>query len=71
MTCPNCGSENTGCIDSRTGKRKRRRRYVCQDCGGRFTTYEIYAADLQASADAMQRMLEGCRGQRKRKENKS
>lgn len=70
MTCPNCGSENTGCIDSRTVPRKRRRRYECWGCGGRFTTYEIYAADLQASADAMQRLLDGCRGMRKRKENK-
>ncbi len=66
MTCPKCGSEQTGCIDSRTGTRKRRRRYFCKDCGGRFTTYELYAEELKASADAMQRMLDGCRGMKKK-----
>ena len=66
MTCPKCGSENTGCIDSRSGKRKRRRRYVCKNCGERFSTYEIYADELKIGAEVMQRMLDGCRGMRKK-----
>lgn len=66
MTCPKCGSENIGCIDSRNGKKNRRRRYSCQNCGGRFSTYEIYADELKASAAAMQRMLDGCRGMKKK-----
>lgn len=68
MTCPKCRSENTGCIDSREDKRKRkrRRRYVCQNCGGRFSTYEIYADELKVGAEVMQRMLDGCRGMRKK-----
>lgn len=66
MTCPKCGSENTGCIDSRAGKRKRRRRYECWGCGGRFSTYEIYADELKDGAEVMQRMLDGCRGMRKK-----
>jgi len=66
MKCPECGSENTGCIDSRNGKKNRRRRYICQDCGGRFSTYEIYADELKAGAEVMQRMLDGCRGMRKK-----
>lgn len=42
MHCPNCGSENTRVIDSRpaeSGQAIRRRRH-CENCEGRFTTYE-------------------------------
>ena len=66
MTCPKCGSEQIGYIDSRTGTRKRRRRYFCENCASRFSTYEIYAEDLKATSDAVQRLLEGCRGIRKK-----
>ena len=66
MTCPKCGSEQTGCIDSRAGTRKRDRRYFCQNCGSRFTTYELYAEELKLGAEVMQRMLDGCRGMKKK-----
>ncbi|WP_026380206.1 transcriptional regulator NrdR [Afifella pfennigii] len=42
MRCPYCGSDNTQVKDSRPtedGNAIRRRR-VCSDCGGRFTTFE-------------------------------
>lgn len=42
MRCPFCQSENTAVKDSRPaddGSTIRRRR-VCEDCGGRFTTFE-------------------------------
>ena len=64
MKCPECGSENTGCIDSRNGKKNRRRRYICKVCGGRFSTYEIYADELRASAAALEELLAGTRRRR-------
>jgi len=42
MRCPYCGSEDTQVKDSRPaedGSAIRRRR-ICPDCGGRFTTFE-------------------------------
>ena len=42
MICEECGSGNTYVIDSReTTPTKRRRRYKCNHCGARFTTYEL------------------------------
>ncbi|AKI96816.1 transcriptional regulator NrdR [Kosmotoga pacifica] len=44
MKCPFCGSISTRVIDTRTtdsGSVVRRRR-ECEDCGGRFTTYERF-----------------------------
>lgn len=47
MICPNCGSDNTRCKDSRQLRENRRRRYLCSNCGDRFTTYEWVEADEQ------------------------
>ncbi|WOR13821.1 transcriptional regulator NrdR [Hyphomonas sp. FCG-A18] len=42
MRCPFCGSENTGVKDSRPAEDNTavRRRRGCDNCGGRFTTFE-------------------------------
>ncbi len=42
MRCPYCSSENTQVKDSRPTEENAaiRRRRVCPDCGGRFTTFE-------------------------------
>jgi transcriptional repressor NrdR len=42
MRCPYCGSDDTQVKDSRPSEDKTsiRRRRVCPDCGGRFTTFE-------------------------------
>ncbi|MBQ7065151.1 MAG: transcriptional repressor NrdR [Firmicutes bacterium] len=41
MKCPFCGSDRLKVIDSRaTGTDAIRRRRECEDCRGRFTTYE-------------------------------
>jgi transcriptional repressor NrdR len=42
MRCPYCGNVDTQVKDSRPseGNASIRRRRVCQDCGGRFTTFE-------------------------------
>lgn len=42
MRCPFCGSEDTQVKDSRPAEDATsiRRRRICPDCGGRFTTFE-------------------------------
>lgn len=42
MRCPFCGSENSQVKDSRPSDEASaiRRRRICSDCGGRFTTFE-------------------------------
>jgi transcriptional repressor NrdR len=42
MRCPYCGSDDTQVKDSRPAEDNTsiRRRRVCPDCGGRFTTFE-------------------------------
>lgn len=42
MRCPYCGSDDTQVKDSRPTEESAaiRRRRVCPDCGGRFTTFE-------------------------------
>lgn len=42
MRCPYCGSDNTQVKDSRPSgdNTSIRRRRICADCGGRFTTFE-------------------------------
>ncbi|HOY25598.1 MAG TPA: transcriptional regulator NrdR [Mesotoga sp.] len=44
MKCPFCSSESTRVLDSRPTEDNTsiRRRRECEDCGGRFTTYERY-----------------------------
>ncbi len=44
MRCPGCGSEQTKCINTRPRGGTRYRRYTCQNCGRRFTTWEINAS---------------------------
>ena len=51
MICPECGSENNNCKDSRQIRERRRRRYLCNNCGARFTTYEIRADVLRAAQE--------------------
>ena len=43
MRCPYCGHTNNRVIDSRASRDGRavRRRRECQNCGDRFTTYEV------------------------------
>jgi transcriptional repressor NrdR len=40
MRCPFCSSHETQVKDSRPSEDNIRRRRVCSDCGGRFTTFE-------------------------------
>ena len=40
MRCPYCGSPDTQVKDSRPTDDAIRRRRICPDCGGRFTTFE-------------------------------
>ncbi|MEM9104134.1 MAG: transcriptional regulator NrdR [Pseudomonadota bacterium] len=50
MRCPYCSSEDTQVKDSRPAEDGAaiRRRRVCPDCGGRFTTFErVQLRDLQ------------------------
>lgn len=50
MRCPYCNSEDTQVKDSRPAEDATtiRRRRVCPDCGGRFTTFErVQLRDLQ------------------------
>ena len=41
MQCPNCSCANLKTVDSRAMDGGTRRRRECQECGGRFNTYEI------------------------------
>jgi transcriptional repressor NrdR len=43
MRCPYCGHTKNRVVDSRTSREGRavRRRRECQNCGARFTTYEV------------------------------
>ena len=41
--CPKCGQENIGeILDSRYSAYGKRRRRVCEKCGERYTTVEVY-----------------------------
>ena len=46
MKCPTCGGRNVHCKDSRYRERQdcRRRRYLCETCGTRFSTVERVSA---------------------------
>ena len=50
MKCPNCGSDQTYCINSRSIKRgtQRRRRHRCFECDHIFGTFELYDKDIVA-----------------------
>jgi transcriptional regulator NrdR family protein len=49
MTCPECGSDNSRCVDSRQRALTRRRRYECIRCGARFSTVEIWEERMEES----------------------
>ena len=42
MKCPICNNDKTKVIDSRVSEKSTRRRRMCEGCGFRFTTYEMY-----------------------------
>lgn len=46
MRCPFCNYEDTKVIDSRPSDEKKRRRRECNNCGKRFTTYEVVEKPL-------------------------
>lgn len=47
--CPHCGGRRVFTTDSRYAfaNKTRRRRYECEECRGRFSTYEISASDYE------------------------
>lgn len=50
ICCPQCKTNSiTSVIDTRDvpGKRARRRRHLCHQCQGRFTTYEVMAEEYE------------------------
>lgn len=47
MICPHCGFNCGEVVDSRETRGTQRRRYECSDCGYRWTTYEISAAEYK------------------------
>lgn len=60
MRCPYCQSEDTQVKDSRPAEDGAaiRRRRVCPDCGGRFTTFErVQLRDLQVIKKTGRRVL--------------
>lgn len=66
MVCLSCKSENLKCIDSRIRDknekpyRYRRRRYKCQTCGYRFSTYEVTFKDyfkMKTKSDEFDRIV--------------
>ena len=61
MICPGCGSGSTICKDTRQRKRQRYRRYVCQACGRRFSTFERYVDEDQDKQE-IARLRETIRG---------
>src|SRR6185436_14847741 len=62
MRCPYCGSTNTQVKDSRPSEDHStiRRRRVCADCGGRFTTFErVQLRELTVDPERVERMVSG------------
>ena len=58
MECPKCNSSNVNIIDSRPASHnRRRRRYVCNHCKSRFTTYE-YLSSVATKFDKETRAAE-------------
>ena len=47
VPCPSCDGA-TVVVDARSNAGRARRRRACVDCGQRFTTYEMTAAQLEA-----------------------
>lgn len=53
-TCPACGSDKSGVIDTRRRSLALKRRRKCIDCGERWTTYELRAEMVHAMRDMPQ-----------------
>ena len=53
--CPHCNAHTPQVLESRFPSKKvvKRRRYQCQTCKGRFTTYERLSVDQAMSAESM------------------
>ena len=70
MKCPYCGSDgylkNINTRDVSDGRTRRRRE--CQNCGERFTTYEVY---VPSGENPDPRMFRKMQSGRKGKENGS
>lgn len=68
MKCPYCGGiKNMALqtIDTQSGRVRRRR--LCESCGERFTTYEVYVEDIKQQEE-MAFMRSKC-GRKPRKRN--
>jgi transcriptional regulator NrdR family protein len=76
MPCPRCSSTESDVIDSRPsmvlGHASVRRRRVCQKCGHRYSTFELFSMDiaklndiaklrsqLETAAERVQHILNG------------
>lgn len=46
-TCPDCGAADRTVLETRRLEDRVRRRCRCQQCGARWTTYEINAKHLE------------------------
>ena len=70
MICPNCGSVNTKCKDTRQRPNCRYRRYHCLECGKRFSTKERY---VRAGAEEIikQMLKRICNAEMERREAKN
>lgn len=42
LTCPECGGQKIGCINTRPADGKVKRRRLCTDCDARFSTVEVF-----------------------------
>lgn len=51
-----CQHENRACIDSRAEGLGRRRRYMCSDCGKRYSTVEI-VVEMDKSVPRLEQAL--------------
>lgn len=48
MECPKCGSGDCNVMDSRSKKvGQRKRRYICNQCLGKFETVEVRTDDIK------------------------
>ena len=59
MYCPQCHVDNNHVIDSRFSEKMNsaRRRRECDNCGFRFTTYEIASTDFDKIKDVIREDL--------------
>lgn len=53
ITCPNCGASARRVLESRRLHDRVRRRCICSECSGRFTTYELRYDEIAARIDSI------------------